>query len=167
MKKYSNRKIYDNLEKGYVDSREVLDFLEIGDLIEIFDNRTHQDITEDQLYRFLAYQDVESHHRITQNEYRAILKLGKGSLSGFVRYIFDNVDLSEHLSNIKFYSDEEMESIKIEAIEKQKREEEVRMKMFLEREARERGLTKEEEIAEWEKSIEPKRADSFHILNLL
>lgn len=100
--KYQNRKLYDRSTGSYVNTEDIEQFITQGDLLIIKD-RHGKHITFEQIKSFMGHRFANTDENLDQERMLNALKLGGGTLAGFINFVFENFDMSipleEHMKN--------------------------------------------------------------------
>lgn len=90
IKRYQNRKLYDTTQSCYVTLDEISDMIVRGEDIEVIDNRTKKNITSNTLMQILFEKQKKSRNLLPIATLREIIVIGEGSLTSFLRKIFED-----------------------------------------------------------------------------
>ena len=85
IKKYSNRKLYDTVEKNYVSMERLADLIKGGEEVIIEDNKTSEDITSSVISQLLARDKSESKGDVPSGVLVQLLRKGSGTVVNYAK----------------------------------------------------------------------------------
>jgi polyhydroxyalkanoate synthesis repressor PhaR len=85
IKKYVNRKLYDQTDKRYVSLEQIAELIKAGENVIIEDNKTGEDITSSVVSKVLAREKEGAETGVPAGILFQLLRKGRGTVSGYVR----------------------------------------------------------------------------------
>ncbi len=85
IKKYVNRKLYDQTDKRYVSLEQIAELIKAGEEVVITDNKTGEDITSSVVSQVLAREKGSADTDVPSGILVQLLRKGRGTVSSYAR----------------------------------------------------------------------------------